>query len=117
MHSQPIVACHKLEHLSAWLLTPATWLPTVQHELPPQEDIKIGGINGFLPYRATATLLASALSDPPSLEEVSALRTPQLDKFLPPRRKGPSPAAQRRRIELDFVHFPIVDLGVPDASG
>lgn len=75
--------------------------------------MKIGGVDGFLPYRATATLLASALSDPPSLEEISALRTPDLDKFLPPRRKGVSPASQRRRIELDFVYSPIIDLGVP----
>jgi hypothetical protein len=95
----------------------ANWLPggrgPVQDELPPQAEMRIGGVDGFLPYRATATLLASALSDPPSLEEVGALRTPDLDKFLPPRRKGPSPASQRRRIELDFVHCPIVDLGIP----
>ena len=87
--------------------------PRPQEELPPQEELRIGGKEGFLPYRATATLLASALSDPPSLEEVSALRTPALDKFLPPRRRGPSPASLRRRIELEFVHCPIVDLGVP----
>lgn len=85
-----------------------------QDELPEQSAMRIGGVDGFLPYRATATLLASALSDPPSLEECAALRTPQLDKFLPPRRqRGPAPAEQRRRIELDFAHSPIVDLGVP----
>lgn len=85
-----------------------------QDELPEQSAMRIGGVDGFLPYRATATLLASALSDPPSLEECAALRTPQLDKFLPPRRqRGLAPAEQRRRIELDFAHSPIVDLGVP----
>ena len=49
--------------------------------------MRIGGLNGFLPYRATAQLLASSLSPPPSIEEVSALRTPELDRYLPPRRR------------------------------
>ncbi len=45
----------------AWLLLP-------QDELPPQEQVPTGGVKGFLPYRPTATLLASALSGPPSME-------------------------------------------------
>ncbi len=41
------------------------------------------------------------------------LRTPYLDKFLPPRKKqGREPP--RAMIELDFLHYPIVDLGLPD---
>lgn len=99
--------------LKAILEAGITTFVCLQDELPEQAAMKIGGVDGFLPYRATATLLASALSDPPSLEEISALRTPDLDKFLPPRRKGVSPASQRRRIELDFVYSPIIDLGVP----
>ncbi|PSC73500.1 MAP kinase phosphatase 6 isoform B [Micractinium conductrix] len=87
----------------------------LQAELPPQESMRIGGLNGFLPYRATAQLLASSLSPPPSIEEVSALRTPELDRYLPPRRR-PSAYQQRARIELNFSHCPIVDLSVPDAD-
>jgi alanine transaminase len=84
----------------------------LQAELPPQEQMSTGGQNGFLPYRATATLIAAAQSDHPSMEESMGLRTPDLDKFLPPRRKKPA-APPRRRIELDFVHCPVVDLGIP----
>jgi len=77
--------------------------------------MRIGGVDGFLPYRPAATLMATALSPPPSIEEVAALRTPDLDRYLPPRRR-PAPWQQRKRIELDFVHSPIVDLGLPDAD-
>lgn len=44
---------------------------------------------------------------------MSALRTPDLDRFLPPRRH-PAAWQSRKRIELDFAHCPIVDLGLPD---
>lgn len=75
--------------------------------------MRIGGVDGFIPYRAPATLLATALSPPPSIEEIAALRTPELDRYLPPRR-FPSAWQQRKRIELDFAHCPIVDLGLPE---
>lgn len=84
----------------------------LQGEIPPQDDMTLAGVNGFLPYKAQATLVAAARSEPPRLEEISALRTPELDKFLPPRRK-PQSFPERKRIELDFVHCPIVDLGLP----
>ena len=83
----------------------------LQGELPPQEEIPLKGVDGFLPYRATATLIASAKSDPPSVEEINGLRTQYLDKYLPPRRKQVE--HKRRIIELDFVHNAITDLGVP----
>ena len=109
------------EQLRTILEADITVFACLQGELPPQINMKVGGAEGFLPYRPTATLLAAALSDPPSLEEIGALRTPELDKFLPPRRKktnnydasASGPNQPRRRIELDFMHIPIQDLSTP----
>lgn len=75
--------------------------------------MRMCGVDGFEPYRAAATLLATAMSPPPSMEEVAALRTPDLDRYLPPRRH-PSAWQSRPRIVLDFAHCPIVDLGLPE---
>lgn len=94
----------------------------LQAELPPQELLPVGGKDGFLPYRPTATLIAASLSGPPSLEVMDGLRNPHLDAFLPPRRKADrhandavhvAAAAERRRVEVSFAHCPIPDLGVP----
>lgn len=103
------------EQLRTILEAGVTTFVSLQGELPPQLSMRVGGVEGFLPYRPTATLLAAALSDPPSLEEINALRTPDLDKFLPPRSKKSKPdySKQRNRITLDFLHFPITDLGLP----
>ena len=90
--------------------------PTPQAEIPEQGAMRICGVDGFVPYRAPATLLASALSPPPSMEEVAALRTPELDRYLPPRRHRAA-WQSRARIQLDFCHFPIVDLSIPEADG
>lgn len=43
---------------------------------------------------------------------MAALRTPELDRYLPPRRH-PAAWQQRKRIELGFAHCPVVDLGLP----
>lgn len=64
---------------------------------------------------AIRTCIHSLLSlpFPPS----SGLRTPDLDKFLPPRRKAvadPEAAAARISRDLTFLHHPIVDLGLPE---
>lgn len=100
----------------------------LQDELPPQDKMRIGGVNGFLPYRATVQLLAASMSGPPPMQSLHELRTPDLDKFLPPRRKGrkdeaaveAAAAAQGgvaapygQRLETEFMHCPIVDLGLP----
>jgi hypothetical protein len=84
-----------------------------QAEVPEQGAMRMCGVDGFEPYRAAATLLATAMSPPPSMEEVAALRTPDLDRYLPPRRH-PSAWQSRPRIVLDFAHCPIVDLGLPE---
>jgi hypothetical protein len=84
----------------------------LQHEIPPQEEMRLGGVDGFLPYRAPAQLVAAGLSEPPSLEEISGLRTPELDRYLPARRR-PAVFPPRRRIELDFLHAPVRDLSIP----
>jgi hypothetical protein len=84
----------------------------LQGELPPQEEISLAGVNGFLSYRAAAQLCGAALSDPPTFEEVNGLRNRDLDKFLPPRKRT-SDYVDRRRIEPEFLHCPIVDLGLP----
>ena len=83
----------------------------LQDEVPKQEEMPLRGVGGFLPYRANATLVAVAMKSPPSIEECGALRTPYLDKFLPPRTKSRGPA--KDRVDLDFVYSPIVDLSIP----
>jgi hypothetical protein len=83
----------------------------LQGELPPQSEMPIKGVNGFEPYKAPATLIAASLSDPMTSEEMNGLRTPYLDKYLPPKRKAYQ--APRRIIDLDFLHSPIKDLSVP----
>ena len=40
----------------------------VQGEIPPQPEMRIGGVRGFVPYAATASLLASAMGGPPGNE-------------------------------------------------
>lgn len=88
---------------------------SLQAEIPPQEEMRLSGVEGFLPYRGTAQSLAASLSEPPSLEELGALRTPELDQFLPPRRR-PAPYAGRKRVVTNFLHFPIEDLSLPSAE-
>lgn len=84
---------------------------SLQGELPHQKDMPLKGVDGFQGYKAPATLIAAALSDPPTVEEMNGLRTPYLDKFLPPKKNAPK--TSRRMIELEFLHYPIVDLSVP----
>ncbi len=84
----------------------------LQGELPPQDEMPIKGVKGFEPYKAPATLIAASLSDPMTSEEMNGLRTPYLDKYLPPKRKAYQ--APRRIIELEFLHSPITDLSVPE---
>jgi len=102
------------QQLEALIQAGITTFVSLQEEVPPQDAMRLGGVGGFLPYKATATLLAAALSDHPTFEEISGLRTPDLDKFLPPRRKAVT--SQRRRIELDFAHYPILDLSIPSGE-
>mmetsp|Transcript_18848 Transcript_18848/g.52798 ORF Transcript_18848/g.52798 Transcript_18848/m.52798 type:complete len:321 (-) Transcript_18848:255-1217(-) len=101
-----------------------TTFVSLQAELPPQEQMKLGGLNGFLPYKATAELIKSALAKPPPVEIINGLRNPTLDKFLPPRRKPIPGAEDPERLaafthpsyELFFLHHPVEDLGVPDSK-
>lgn len=85
---------------------------SLQAEIPQQEKMRLAGVEGFLPYRGIVQSLAAALSDPPSLEELSSLRTPELDRFLPAGRH-PALYENRRRITPNFLHFPIEDLSLP----
>ncbi|GMH42345.1 hypothetical protein BSKO_10264 [Bryopsis sp. KO-2023] len=87
----------------------------LQDEVPPQDEMRVGGENGFLPYKATVELIAAAMAGPPSAAIVNGLRNPTLDKFLPPRR-NPRTAQETPKIELKFLHNPIVDLGVPSTE-
>eukprot|EP00891_Asterochloris_glomerata_P005205 jgi/Astpho2/5205/fgenesh1_pg.00074_%23_27_t len=83
----------------------------LQEELPSHDDMKIGGHNGFMPYKAVAQMMAASLSGPVTQEELDGLRNPQLDKFLPPKKKA-NPQSTRRN--LNFSYDPIVDLNLPD---
>ena len=48
----------------------------VQGEIPPQPEMRIGGVRGFVPYAATASLLASAMGGPPGNEVCPSPRWP-----------------------------------------
>eukprot|EP01025_Chloroclados_australasicus_P014526 TRINITY_DN167_c0_g3_i1.p1 TRINITY_DN167_c0_g3~~TRINITY_DN167_c0_g3_i1.p1 ORF type:complete len:295 (+),score=13.62 TRINITY_DN167_c0_g3_i1:45-887(+) len=74
-------------------------------QLPPQEKMKMGGVEGFFPYKATAELIAASLSERPPQDVVEGLRNPTIDKFLPPRKRQPE--AVWHPINLKFVHMPI----------
>lgn len=59
----------------------------MQAEVPPQAEMKMGGVNGFVPYASVATLLVSAMSGPPSMKVPSACRS-CFPIFLQPDRKS-----------------------------
>lgn len=46
---------------------------SLQGEIPPQQEMKIGGIRGFVPYAATASLVASAMGAPPGMQVIAKL--------------------------------------------
>ncbi|GLC38184.1 hypothetical protein PLESTB_001090400 [Pleodorina starrii] len=101
------------QQLQRILDTGVTTFVSLQAELPPQEKMTLAGKNGFLPYKATADLIRSAINGPPPMEIVEGLRNPMLDKFLPARKRH---GVSYNPVELQFVHFPIVDLGLPNGS-
>ncbi|BDA45071.1 probable cyclin-dependent kinase inhibitor 3 at C-terminar half [Coccomyxa sp. Obi] len=91
---------------------------SLQAEVPPQAEMTMGGVNGFVPYASVATLLVSAMSGPPSMKEVNGLRNEYLDTFLPPRRKQQRHQREDEeermpRRKLAFLHYPITDLDIP----
>ena len=45
----------------------------LQGEIPPQSEMRIGGVMGFVPYAATASLLASAMGAPPGMQVLCLL--------------------------------------------
>lgn len=96
--------------------------------------MRLGGVNGFLPYHAVATMMYSAMGPPLSEQEITGLRNRYLDKFLPSRRsKAPGgdrgsgdsapgtdgatdssvEASASQPTSLQFGYCPIVDLSVP----
>ncbi len=107
----------------------------MQDELPPQPEMRLGGVNGFLPYHAVANMMYGAMGPPLSEKEITGLRNRYLDKFLPSRRsKAPAAgdsapataaaakgdaddsaadAGASRPSSLQFGYCPIVDLSVP----
>ncbi len=112
----------------------STCLCGPQDELPPQQEMRLGGVNGFLPYHAVATMMFSAMGPPPSEQEITGLRNRYLDKFLPSRSSKPSvggaasgsdntaaadaaggnsETAASQPVSLQFGYCPIVDLSVP----
>lgn len=102
------------EQLKQILEAGITTFVSLQAELPPQEQMKLAGKNGFLPYKATADLIRSSLNGPPPMEIVEGLRNPSLDKFLPPKkRRSGNPY---NPISVQFVHCPVEDLGIPSAD-
>lgn len=44
----------------------------MQGEIPPQAEMRIGGVGGFIPYAATASLVASAMGAPPDMQVFTA---------------------------------------------
>ncbi|MEW5305002.1 MAG: hypothetical protein WDW36_007574 [Sanguina aurantia] len=98
------------QQLTAILEAGVTTFISLQAELPPQSDLTLAGLNGFLPYRATAELIQAAYNDLPPMDSMNGLRNPSLDKFLPPKKK---PTTSWNARQLHFLHSPIVDLSIP----
>lgn len=88
---------------------------SLQAEVPSQDDLRLAGVGGFMPYKAAAELIKHSMVGPPPAELMNGLRTPELDRFLPPRHKPASPAydAYNEREKLSFGYNPITDLSVP----
>eukprot|EP00884_Botryococcus_braunii_P013378 jgi/Botrbrau1/22040/Bobra.0024s0052.1 len=106
---------------------------SLQAETPPQEEMKVGGVRGFIPYAPTAKIFIHTLTGPPSMEEMMGLRNEHLNKFLPPKRRkasGPAEAGMGtngsangaaalqalQAPKISFMHSPIVDLGIPSVE-
>jgi len=104
------------EQLEKILKEGVTTFVSLQAEIPPQEEMKIGGKAGFLPYKATAELIQASMNGPPPMEVVNGLRNPGLNKFLPPKKQQAEWQTYYKPTELKFVHSPIVDLGVPSET-
>ena len=47
-----------------------------QAETPPQTEMGMGGVGGFVPYAAVASLEASAMSGPPDMKVIHLLAGP-----------------------------------------
>lgn len=91
---------------------------SLQAEVPAQEDMRLAGVAGFMPYKSAAELIKHSMVGPPPAELMNGLRTPELDKFLPPRHKPATEAydSYNDREKLSFAHNPIEDLSVPNAQ-
>lgn len=84
---------------------------SLQDELPPQKAMRLGGVNGFVPYKPTAELIAASLEGPPPAELFQGIRNPTLNQYLPPRKKGVT--ATETKTVIHCLHRPIVDLSIP----
>ncbi|KAG1667516.1 hypothetical protein FOA52_013706 [Chlamydomonas sp. UWO 241] len=87
---------------------------SLNNELPPQPEMTLAGKDGYIGYKATAELIQAAMNGPPPMElvEGKGLRTPQMDAFLPPKRKNALQLQYKPKMP-HFVYGPIEDGGVP----
>ncbi|KAF6264304.1 hypothetical protein COO60DRAFT_1485498 [Scenedesmus sp. NREL 46B-D3] len=92
-----------------------TTFMSLQAEVPAQTAMQLRGMNGFMPYKSAAELIKHSMVGPPPSDLMNGLRTPELDRYLPPRHKPANEAyvAYAAREALEFAHSPIEDLGVP----
>jgi hypothetical protein len=49
-----------------WQMLSLPW--TLQAETPPQLEMGMGGVRGFIPYAAVASLEATAMAGPPDMQ-------------------------------------------------
>eukprot|EP00775_Hariotina_reticulata_P002352 gene2352-2658_t len=103
------------QKLQQILDTGVTTFMSLQAEVPEQSQMRLAGLNGFMPYKSAAELIKHSMVGPPPADLMNGLRTPELDRFLPPRHKPANEAyvTYAAREQLMFVHSPIEDLGVP----
>mmetsp|Transcript_30491 Transcript_30491/g.54642 ORF Transcript_30491/g.54642 Transcript_30491/m.54642 type:complete len:336 (-) Transcript_30491:196-1203(-) len=99
------------DQLRSILQTGVTVFCSLQDELPEQVKMPVGGIDGFVPYKATVDLMASAMSGPVPQEQQVGLRNPWLDSYLPPRKRKQAPV-QENKVEPKYVRFPIIDMDI-----
>eukprot|EP00210_Caulerpa_lentillifera_P005863 g5607.t1 len=80
---------------------------SVQSDVISQNEMPLGGDKGFLPYKPTAELIASALEGPPTKESFEGIRNRFIDRFLP--RKSVKTKSETTQVSADciFVHHPV----------
>ncbi|GBF96717.1 MAP kinase phosphatase [Raphidocelis subcapitata] len=90
----------------------------VMDEAPPQGKLPIGGRGGYVPYKPVVELIAAAHAPTPPGAVVNGVRHPNLEAFLPPRRRAAAPGVAEyfESERVAFAHWAVAPGAAPDAD-